>query len=182
MADKISKNMQNYRPIYILPQFSKLLEKLFASRINWFLSDNEVITNSQYVFMNNISTNLAVFELTEFATSSLDCLGIFIDFKKAFDTVDHTILLKKIELYGLRVISKAFLTSYLSDRKQFVSINQVQSDVLPITCGVQQGSVLGPTLFKLYIDDIVNVSTRLKFILFADDTSVLFSNLDNVFN
>ena len=99
------------------------------------------------------------------------CMGIFIDLKKALDTVDHTILLEKIEVYGLLGVSKAFLTSYLSDRTHFVSINQVKSDILPITCGVPQGSVLGPILFNLYINYIVNVSTKLKFILFADDTS-----------
>ena len=119
-----------------------------------------------------------IYTVIFFKCTMNSCMGIFIDLKKALDTVDHTILLEKIEVYGLLGVSKAFLTSYLSDRTHFVSLNQVKSDILPITCGVPQGSVLGTILFNLYINDIVNVSTKLKFILFADDTSVFLFNSD----
>ena len=94
-------------------------------------------------------------------------IGVFIDLKKAFDTVDHEILIKKLKHYGVRGVK-----SYLSNRKQFVNIDGCSSELLSVICGVPQGSILGPILFILYINDICNVSNLVKFILFADDTNV----------
>ena len=105
-------------------------------------------------------------------------IGVYLDLSKAFDTIDHNILLYKLEHYGFRGVVFDWFKSYLNDRKQFVNYNTHKSDLKRILCGVPQGSILGPLLFILYINDIINTSTMLEFILFADDTTILYSNTD----
>ena len=102
--------------------------------------------------------------------------GVFIDLQKAFDTVNHSILLQKMEHYGIRGTALNWFTSYLSERQQYVSVNGNTSDQLEISCGVPQGSVLGPLLFLIYINDLPNVSKFLSFFLFADDTDIYFKS------
>ena len=129
------------------------------------------------------STSLALVDLIEELTNSIDnkmiTIGIFIDLKKAFDTINHDLLLRKLECYGIRGVSHKWLSSYIKSRKQYVNYNNVDSKLMDITCGVPQGSILGPILFILYINDLCNVSDFLKFVLFADDTN-LFASGDNV--
>ena len=99
-------------------------------------------------------------------------LGVFVDLKKAFDTVDHSILLRKLEHYGIRGQALALLESYLSDRSQYVSYGGYESEKGRVECGVPQGSVLGPLFFILYVNDMVRASNELELVLFADDTNI----------
>ena len=173
----------NYRPVSLLPQFSKVLEKLYCNRLNKFIKHHNVLVDSQYGFRNEHSTSLALIDLIEELTNSIDdkkiTIGIFIDLKKAFDTINHELLLHKLERYGIRGTALSWLSSYLNNRKQYVSYNGTSSSSLDISCGVPQGSILGPVLFILYINDLCNVSQFLKFVLFADDTN-LFASGNNM--
>ena len=121
-------------------------------------------------------------EITEQIKESIDSgkfgCGIFIDLKKAFDTVNHDILLKKLEHYGIRGSMLKWFESYLKGRKQYVFYNGATSSIQEITCGVPQGSVLGPLLFLLYINDLPNISDKLQFFLFADDTNIYYESKD----
>ena len=129
-----------------------------------------------------MSISHALIDLVEEISTSLDkkkyTLGVFIDLKKAFDTVNHSVIIEKLNHYGVRGVAENWIKSYLSGRNQFVKLGECSSDVIQISCGVPQGSVLGPKLFILYINDICNVSKLLKFILFADDTNILYSDLN----
>uniref|UniRef100_A0A1A8GC74 Helentron 4 helitron-like transposon replicase/helicase/endonuclease n=1 Tax=Nothobranchius korthausae TaxID=1143690 RepID=A0A1A8GC74_9TELE len=173
----------NYRPISLLSQFSKILEKLYIARLDRFLIKEEILNDSQYGFRTNHSTSMALMELTEEISEAIDkkthLISIFIDLKKAFDTVDHKILIEKLSKYGVSGMALKWITSYLTERQQYVQINNTKSHINNITCGVPQGSVLGPKLFIIYINDIVEVSNILKCTLFADDTTFYHSG-DNV--
>ena len=177
-----TKEFSNYRPISLLPQFSKILENIYHSRLMAFIDSNQILYKSQYGFRKQMSTSLAIIELVEEITNSLDnhesTVGVFIDLKKAFDTVDHGILIEKLYHYGIRGIANKWIGSYLMNRYQYVNINGTNSDYMNVLCGVPQGSILGPILFILYINDMCNVSTLLKPILFADDTNLFYSGKD----
>lgn len=184
--------LTNYRPISILPQFSKILEKLFNNRLESFSEQHNLLSDCQYGFRSERSTAHALIDSIEEITNSLDskkyAIGIFLDLKKAFDTIDHKILLHKLNLQGIKGVALQWVESYLANRKQFVKLGDSCSSSLYIPCGVPQGSVLGPKFFTLYINDICNVSNILKLVLFADDTNIFLADisleklLDNVKN
>ena len=175
-----TQNLNNYRPISLLSIFDKIIEKIMHKKLYNFLETHNVLYQNQYGFRKNNSTVYALTQITEKIKSTIDngkygC-GIFIDLRKAFDTVNHKILLGKLEHYGIRGNMLNWFESYLKDRKQFVSINGQVSDLKDITCGVPQGSVLGPLLFLLYINDLPNISKILNFYLFADDTNIYYES------
>ena len=151
-------------------------------RLHRFLETHKVLYSLQFGFQENHSIDHALVSLTEAVRSTLDnkrlgC-GIFIDLQKAFDTVNHRILLSKLEHYGFRGCALEWFRSYLSDRKQYVSVNRSNSNLLSITCSVPQGSVLGPLLFLIYINDLPNASKKLTFYHFADDTNIYYESKD----
>ena len=181
----------NYRPISLLPTLSKIFEKLMYSRLISFLNNHNILYNNQFGFPSNMSTEYAVHQVVNYIVETLEKneigLCIFLDFAKAFDTVNHSILIDKLEHYGIRGVALNWMKSYLTNRMQCTEVGDTQSDLEMIKCGVPQGSVLGPLLFLLYINDIVNSSTLFKFTLFADDTSLFYSckntnNLEETIN
>ena len=169
-------NLGNYRPVSTLPIFGKLFEKIIYSRVYSYALSQNILNKNQFGFRKSHSTSHAVNYSTKIIGDCLKrrshVLGIFIDLSKAFDTIDHSSLLVKLNRYGIRGNAHSLLKSYLSNRVQYTEVLGEKSDPLIVQYGVPQGSVLGPLLFLLYINDISNSSDLAVFILFADDTNI----------
>ena len=172
----------NYRPVSILPVFSKIMERIMYNRLLSFLNKYKIIYDYQFGFRDKHSTYLALITLTEKISEALESgkhvIGIFLDFSKAFDTINHEIMLLKLEHYGIRGVALDWFKSYLNDRQQYVTYNNCKSSTSNVNCGVPQGSILGPLLFILYINDLSNVALRCFMMLFADDSNLFYSGND----
>jgi hypothetical protein len=179
--------MTNYRPISLLTVFSKVFEKAMHSRLTQHLHTNNILVTEQHGFRNGISTENATFKLTDSVFTSINQKmhvgGIFCDLTKAFDCVKHEIFLAKLHFYGIRGVTADWFKSYFTNRRQKVEIKScnatenVFSDWGTLKNGVPQGSILGPLLFIIYINDLPRkINSISKPILFADDTSVIIYN------
>ena len=173
-------SVANYRPISLLPIFSKIFERLIYNQFIAYIEKNKILSELQFGFQKNKSTEHAISSILSDINNAFNnkqsSYCIFLDFAKAFDTVNHNILLEKLKYYGMKGQTLALFNSYLSNRTQVVEINGKLSDIGVIKHGVPQGSILGPLLFLLYINDISQSSNLLKFFLFADDITVFYSD------
>ena len=172
----------NYRPVSVLPVLSQIFEKVIRSRLIRFLDKNKVLIPGQYGFRSGHSTAMAILDMVEKIRGAWEqgnaALGVLIDLKKAFDTVDHSILLDKLEHYGVRGTTNRLIRSYLEDRTQYVVYDGYESDRGQLNCGLPQGSVLGPLFFLLYVNDMVRACPELELVLFADDTNIFAQDKD----
>ena len=168
--------IENYRPISLLPSISKIFERIVFDQLYKYLDSNNLLYKSQYGFRKKHSTEMASLELIDRIYHDLDNkkipIAIFLDLSKAFDTLDHNILLHKLNYYGVNGNSLSWFNSYLTNRYQYVDIDGTSSKPLIITTGVPQGSILGPLLFIIYMNDIYSTSSKFKFILYADDSTL----------
>jgi len=173
-------DINNYRPISVVSQFAKIFEKTIASRLKNHLDFYNILSENQFGFRANRSTEDAIYTLTNSIYSTLNnnnkCLAIFLDLSKAFDSVSHTILLNKLERYGVRGLALRLFTSYLSDRKQRVRLGDDISSEKHVSYGVPQGTVLGPLLFTCYINDLLQYDVGGGIVSYADDTALIFSD------
>ena len=168
--------MENYRPISLLSTLSKVIERVVFEQLYEYLNSNNLLYESQYGFRKDHSTELASIELIDLICKEMEKgdtpISIFLDLSKAFDMLNHDTLLTKLKHYGIAGTPLAWLKSYLTNRAQYVEINGICSGLLNIEMGVPRGSILGPLLFIIFINDIHRSSTEFKFITYADDTTL----------
>ena len=181
-------DVNNYRPISVIPLFAKVMEKCMFSRILKFVNKYDILSRHQFGFRSGLSCVDAIVSLNESIYEALNdrkyIIGLFVDLKKAYDTVNHSILLEKLHAYGIRGVTLNWFKNYLMGRKHRVKIGNNLSDWTDVTIGIPQGSVLGCILFLLYINDLPQTSSLLHTVLFADDTcfTLADSNLTNLIN
>ena len=169
----------NFRPVSILSIVSKILERAVYNQLKAFLVKNNMLYDLQSGFRGNYSTDTCLIHLTDHiktqTSKGLYTGMILLDLQKAFDTVDHSILCDKLKAMGIGSVE--WFQSYLSDRMQTVQVNDTYSNIEQITCGVPQGSILGPLLFLCYVNDMsLSISSDCKLMLYADDSAILFSH------
>ena len=182
--DGDEKEPSNHRPISLLSIFNRIFEKLMYNHLKRFLNEPDVFYHGQYGFREQRLTEHAILDIVNKIQDKGMFTGeIFIDLQKAFDTVDHAILLEKLNHYGIRGTVNDWIASYLTSRIQTTQIGNLISKKEKMLFGVPQGSVLGPLLFLIYINDIYNASSKFGFYLFADDTNLIYpqSTLVNIY-
>ena len=176
---KSRSDMNNYRPISLLPVISKVLEKLVHIRVMKFFNRHKVLYEGQYGFRSGRSTSDAILDLTgnilDGYNKGMYTLGLFLDMTKAFDCINHQILFRKLELYGIRGIALDWFKSYLGKRSLKVALGNVLSEEFPVSCGTPQGSVLGPLLYIIIANDMPKCLKFANSIMFADDTTIFMS-------
>ena len=172
-----NKLIDNYRPISLLPTISRIFETAIYSQLYEYIEHHHIINDSQYGFRKAHSTVYTATELIDRLTYKLDNnkipFNIYIDLSKAFDTLNHSILLSKLHYYGIRNTALTLLKSYFTNRKQYCDYKGTSSNMLLIHKGVPQGSILGPLLFILYVNDFYLSSNKFTFLMYADDTTLL---------
>ena len=168
--------MNNYRPVSLLNSISKIFEKVVFEQLYKYFQEHKLFFNSQYGFRKLHSTQYAALELIDRTMHDIDnkhvSLALYMDMSKAFDTLDHSILIHKLHCYGIKNSELGWFESYLRNRTQYVEINHIASDLLLVKTGVPQGSILGPLLFLIYMNDITKACSSFKYILYADDTTL----------
>ena len=169
-------NLSNYRPIVLLPSISKIFEKAILTQLTLYLEDNKIIHPHQYGFRKFHSTQYAALHITDYIKYKMDVgkipINVYLDYSKAIDTLVHSTLLHKMKHYGIDGLAHKLIKSYLENRKLYVEFNNKCSEMKNIKNGVPQGSILGPLLFLIYINDIPNVSNVFNFLMYADDTTL----------
>ena len=174
---KDSKSFNNYRPISLLPSISKIFEYvIFYQTLDYFINNSSVCSD-HFGFRPGRSTELTALKLVDHLISQL----LYIDLSKAFNTLDHQILLSKLEYYGVTGTANTLFSNYLCNREQYVEYNGVKSNTLNISTGVPQGSILGLLLFFIYINNLPSVSNILNMLMYADDTT-LYCNFNKDIN
>lgn len=174
----------NYRPIALANNRAKIIEAAVKKQFLEYLNQINYFNNNQHGFRKGHGTNTALLQVTEEIRKALDqgesILALFLDLAKAFDTVNHEILLQKLKNNGCNSDTLLWFKSYLQNRNQYISLNGIVSNNLNNIHGVPQGSVLGPILFIFYINDLLNVDTTGKMIMYTDDTVILFRHKINL--
>ena len=186
-----SKIISNYRPISILPYISKIIEKIIYNRLSNYLTKYNLLTFSLHGFSASSSTTTALVDVMSYINTAVSnkeyCIALYMDISKAFDCVNHKILLMKLEQYGIRGAALKWFTSYLELRSQYININNMNSEHVYLNYRVPQGSILGLLLYILYVNDLLLSSLKLHFFMYADDTTIILSHkslatLYNIFN
>ena len=176
------KDVCNYRPISLLPTISKVFERVLYVQIYEYFNLNSLLCEQQYGFRSKHSTELATIKLVDNIIKGMDDVkhmktpvALFLDLSKAFDTLNFDILLHKMNYYGIRGTALTLIKNYLNNRFQYINYKNQDSSLLEVKTGIPQGSILGPLFFSIYINDLVNATNKLSYLMYADDTTLYFN-------